>query len=104
MASLAAVVSTIVSAYGLRNHGRIRRVMRVPLPYISRLLPGSGIIANPFHFLTLCFAFMMLLLPLLSVTYFLWLDRLICAAIAVSMFVLEHQTCDCSGSDAPNEL
>lgn len=87
-ASLAAVISTLVSAYGLRNHGRIRRVMRVPLPYLSRLLPGSGILANPFHFLTMCFSLLMLLLPLVSVPYFVWLDRVICAAIAVSMFVL----------------
>ncbi|KAK1754722.1 cation efflux family-domain-containing protein [Echria macrotheca] len=87
-ASLAAVVSTLISAYGLRNHSRIRRVMRVPLPYLSRLLPGSGILANPFHFLTMCFSLLMLLLPLVSVPYFLWLDRLICAAIAASMFVL----------------
>ncbi|KAJ4306353.1 cation diffusion zinc membrane transporter Zrg17 [Collariella sp. IMI 366227] len=87
-ASLAAVVSTLVSAYGLRNHGRIRRVMRVPFPYIASLLPGAGILANPFHFLTLCFSFLMLLLPLVSVPHFMWLDRLICAAIAASMFVL----------------
>ncbi|KAK3378357.1 cation efflux family-domain-containing protein [Podospora didyma] len=87
-ASLAAVVSTLISAYGLRNHGRIRRVMRVPLPYLSSLLPGSGILANPFHFLTLTFSFLMLLLPLVSVPYFVWLDRVICAAIAGSMFVL----------------
>ncbi|KAL2179164.1 cation efflux family-domain-containing protein [Thermothelomyces heterothallicus CBS 202.75] len=86
--SLAAVVSTLVSAYGLRNHGRIRRVMRVPFPYLARLLPGAGILANPFHFLTLCFSFIMLLLPLLSIPLFVWLDRLICAAIAASMFVL----------------
>ncbi|KAK3299261.1 cation efflux family-domain-containing protein [Chaetomium fimeti] len=85
---LAAVVSTLVSAYGLRNHGRIRRVMRVPFPYLARLLPGAGILANPFHFLTLCFSFLMLLLPLLSVPHLVWLDRLICAAIAASMFVL----------------
>ncbi|KAK0728037.1 cation efflux family-domain-containing protein [Lasiosphaeria miniovina] len=87
-ASLAAVVSTLVSAYGLRNHSRIRRVMRVPLPYLSSILPGSGILANPFHFLTLCFSFLMLLLPLVSIPYFVWLDSLICAAIAGSMFVL----------------
>ncbi|KAH6845429.1 cation efflux family-domain-containing protein [Chaetomium sp. MPI-CAGE-AT-0009] len=85
---LAAVVSTLVSAYGLRNHGRIRRVVRVPFPYLARLLPGAGILANPFHFLTLCFSFLMLLLPLLSVPHFVWLDRLICAAIAASMFIL----------------
>ncbi|KAK3940732.1 cation efflux family-domain-containing protein [Diplogelasinospora grovesii] len=88
-ASLAAVVSTLISAYGLRNHGRIRRVMRdLPLPYLSKILPGTGILANPFHFLTLCFSFLMLLLPLVSIPYFVWLDRVICAAIAGSMFVL----------------
>ncbi len=87
-ASLAAVVSTLISAYGLRNHGRIRRVMRVPLPYLSSVLPGSGILANPFHFLTMCFAFLMLLLPLVSVPHFIWLDRAICATIAGSMFIL----------------
>ncbi|KAL2023865.1 hypothetical protein VTK56DRAFT_642 [Thermocarpiscus australiensis] len=87
-ASLAAAVSTLVSAYGLRNHGRIRRVMRVPLPYLGSILPDVGILANPFHFLTLCFALLMLLLPLASVPHFVWLDRLICAAIAASMFVL----------------
>ncbi|KAK0614295.1 cation efflux family-domain-containing protein [Immersiella caudata] len=87
-ASLAAVVSTLISAYGLRNHSRIRRVMRVPLPYLSKLLPGSGILANPFHFLTMCFSLLMLLLPLVSVPSFVWLDRVICAAIAGSMFIL----------------
>ncbi|KAL2262993.1 hypothetical protein VTK26DRAFT_8659 [Humicola hyalothermophila] len=88
LASLAAVVSTLVNAYGLRNNGRIRRVMRVPFPYLASILPGAGVLANPFHFLTLCFAFLMLLLPLVSVPHFVWLDRLICAAIAASMFVL----------------
>jgi divalent metal cation (Fe/Co/Zn/Cd) transporter len=88
MASLAAAVSTVISAYGLRNHGRIRRVMRVPFPYLARLLPGAGLLANPFHFLTLCFSFLMLLLPLVSIPHLVWLDGLICAAIAASMFVL----------------
>lgn len=87
IASLAAVISTLVSAYGLKNHARIRRVMQVAYPsYLSTLLPD--ILANPFHFLTLFFSFLLLLLPLLSVASFVWLDRLICAAIAVSMFVL----------------
>ncbi|KAL8376210.1 hypothetical protein RB595_007358 [Gaeumannomyces hyphopodioides] len=86
-ASLAAIVATLVSAYGLKNHGRIGRAMRVQYPsYLSSLLPG--VLSNPFHFLTLFFSFLMLLLPLLSVGTFVWLDRLICAAIAVSMFVL----------------
>lgn len=88
LACLAAVVSTLISAYGLRNHGRIRRVMRVPLPYVRNFLPGAGILANPFHFLTMCFAFIMLLLPLVYIPHMVWLDRLICAAIAGSMFIL----------------
>ncbi|KAB5545639.1 cation efflux family-domain-containing protein [Coniochaeta sp. 2T2.1] len=92
-AALAAVVSTLISAYGLRNHGRIRRVMRVRIPFFfwagaPRFADDIDILANPFLFLTLTFSFLMLLLPLLSVTYFVWLDRVICAAIAVSMFVL----------------
>lgn len=84
-ASLAAAASTLVSAYGLQNHARVRRVMRVG-GYFSNLLPG--ILSNPFHFLTLFFSFLMLMLPLLSVTMFAWLDRAVCAMIAVSMFVL----------------
>ena len=88
MASLAAVVSTLVSAYGLRNHGRIRRLMRVRVPSFFLWAGDADILANPFLFLTLTFSFLMLLLPLLSVAYFVWLDGVICAAIAVSMFVL----------------
>lgn len=84
IASLAAALSTMVSAYGLKNHARIGRVMRPS--YLTTFLPE--ILANPFHSLTLFFSFLMLLLPLLSITSFVWLDRLICVAIAVSMFVL----------------
>ncbi|KAI3400880.1 hypothetical protein diail_1571 [Diaporthe ilicicola] len=84
LATLAAVLSTLVSAYGLKNHARIRRVMRPS--YFSSFLPE--ILANPFHSLTLFFSFLMLLLPLLPVGSFGWLDKLICVAIAVSMFVL----------------
>ncbi|KAK4195950.1 cation efflux family-domain-containing protein, partial [Triangularia verruculosa] len=88
LASLAAFVSTLVSAYGLRNHGRIRRVMRVPLPYLSSLLPETTILSNPFHFLTLFFSGIMLVLPLVYIPHIVWLDRLICATISLSMFFL----------------
>lgn len=84
LATLAAVLSTLVSAYGLKNHARIRRVMQPS--YFSSLLPE--ILANPFHSLTLFFSFLMLLLPTLPVGSFAWMDKLICVAIAVSMFVL----------------
>ncbi|KAK1831634.1 cation efflux family-domain-containing protein [Podospora conica] len=75
----AAAASTLVSAYGLRNNSRIRRVMR---------LPGA---ANPFHALTLLFSSLLLVLPLVVAVpppAFVWLDRAICALIAASMFVL----------------
>ncbi|KAJ0108036.1 cation efflux family protein family [Diaporthe amygdali] len=84
VATLAAVLSTLVSAYGLKNHARIRRVMRPS--YFASFLPE--ILANPFHSLTLFFSFLMLMLPLLPMGSFAWLDKLICVAIAVSMFVL----------------
>lgn len=87
VACLAAALSTMVSAYGLKNHARIRRIMRPsPESLLSSFLPE--ILANPFHSLTLFFSFLMLLLPLLSITSFAWIDGLICVAIAVSMFLL----------------
>jgi Co/Zn/Cd efflux system component len=86
-ASLAAAASTLVSAYGLRNHARIARLMRVRFPSaLESFLPA--ILANPFHTLTLGFSALLLLLPLLSIEYYQWLDQVLCAAIAVSMFVL----------------
>ncbi|KAG6012195.1 hypothetical protein E4U54_007669 [Claviceps lovelessii] len=79
--SAAAIVSTLVSAYGLKNHARIAKVMRVS--YLATL---PSILSNPFHFLTLFFSAVIALLPLLSITLFTWLDRLICAVIALAMF------------------
>jgi Co/Zn/Cd efflux system component len=82
-AAAAAIASTVVSAYGLRNHARISRVMRV-----SYLADMPSILSNPFHFLTLSFSILLLVLPLLSVTYYVWMDRLVCAAVAAAMFAL----------------
>ncbi|KAI0123007.1 cation efflux family-domain-containing protein [Xylariales sp. AK1849] len=81
--SLIAIVATLVSAYGLRNHGRISRVMRVS--YLASL---PSILSNPFHFLTLSTSFLMLLLPLLSIPINVWLDSAVCGLVAVSMFGL----------------
>lgn len=81
--SLAAVASSLVSAYGLKNHARISKLMRVS--YLAAL---PSILSNPFHFLTLFFAAVIALLPLLSISLYAWLDRLICAFISVAMFVL----------------
>ena len=77
------IVSTIVSAYGLKNHSRIAKVMRVS--YLASL---PSILSNPFHFLTLLFSGIVAVLPLLSIALYTWLDRLICAVISLAMFGL----------------
>ncbi|KAI1098518.1 cation efflux family-domain-containing protein [Jackrogersella minutella] len=83
MASLAAIAATLVSAYGLRNHARISKVMRV-----SYLASMPSVLSNPFHFLTLSTSALMVVLPLLSVPIHLLLDSAICGLVAVSMFLL----------------
>ncbi|KAI0840242.1 cation efflux family-domain-containing protein [Hypoxylon sp. FL0890] len=83
MASLAAIVATLVSAYGLRNHARISKVMRVS--YLASL---PSVLSNPFHFLTLSTSALMVLLPLFSIPIGLLLDSAICGLIAIAMFLL----------------
>ncbi|KAL4728409.1 cation diffusion zinc membrane transporter Zrg17 [Fusarium chlamydosporum] len=83
LVSAAAMVSTLVSAYGLRNHARIAKLMRVS--YLAAL---PSVLSNPFHFLTLSFSAVIALLPLLSISLYTWLDRLICVVIAFAMFAL----------------
>jgi Co/Zn/Cd efflux system component len=82
-AALFAIVATLVSAIGLKNHARISKAMR--FAYIQSL---PSVLSNPSHFLTLFSSGVMLLLPLLSVTLYIWLDRLLCSIIAFSMFGL----------------
>jgi divalent metal cation (Fe/Co/Zn/Cd) transporter len=82
-AALAAILATLVSAIGLKNHARISHAMR--FAYISWL---PSVLSNPSHFLTLSCSITMLLLPLLSITLYKWLDRALCAVIACSMFAL----------------
>ncbi|KAH8664026.1 cation efflux family-domain-containing protein [Xylariales sp. PMI_506] len=80
---LVAIIATAVSAYGLKNHGRISRVMRVS--YLASL---PSILSNPFHFLTVSTSFLMILLPLLSIPIYTWIDGFLCGLVAVSMFGL----------------
>jgi len=82
-AALFAILATLVSAIGLKNHARISKAMR--FAYISSL---PSVLSNPSHFLTLSCSGIMLVLPLLSVTFYIWLDRVLCSIIAVSMFML----------------
>ncbi len=83
VASAAAIAATLVSAYGLRNHARISRIMRVG--YLASL---PGILSNPFHFLTLSTSFLLVMLPLLSVPIGVLLDSAMCALVALAMSAL----------------
>ena len=82
-AALLAIISTVISALGLRNHARIGKVMR--FAYIESL---PSILGNPSHFLTISCSLLLLLLPLLSIKVYLWLDRALSCTIAISMCVL----------------
>lgn len=83
LASAAAIISTLASAYGLKNHARIAKVMRVS--YLASL---PSVLSNPFHLLTLSFSTLVAVLPLFSIELYTWLDRLICAVISLAMFGL----------------
>lgn len=82
-ASLLAIISTIISAFLLGNHARIGKAMR--FAYIESL---PSILGNPSHFLTISCSMMLLLLPLLSIELYLWLDRALSLTIALAMCVL----------------
>ncbi|KAI0430813.1 cation efflux family-domain-containing protein [Xylaria sp. FL1042] len=81
--SLAAIVATLISAFGLRNHARISRAMRVS--YLASL---PSILSNPFHFLTLSVSTLLVMLPLFSVHLHIMLDSAVCGLIAIAMFGL----------------
>lgn len=85
LASLLAITSTLISALLLKNHARIGRAMRIPT---SPFLQNTLFAHTPSHVLTLLFATILLILPLLSVTYYSWLDRFLAIAIAVCMLVM----------------
>ncbi|KAI9753172.1 MAG: hypothetical protein M4579_005287 [Chaenotheca gracillima] len=86
LASLLAIISTLVSAIGLKNHARIGKAMRIT--YLDFL---PSVLSNPSHLMTLSFSALLLLLPLLSVQMYVWLDRVLSGLIAVAMFVLSLQ-------------
>ncbi|KAI2473719.1 cation efflux family-domain-containing protein [Annulohypoxylon bovei var. microspora] len=83
MAGLAAIAATLVSAYGLKNHARISKVMRVS--YLASL---PSVLSNPFHFMTLSTSAVLVLLPLLSIPIHMLLDSAICGVVAIAMFAL----------------
>ncbi|KAJ5127103.1 hypothetical protein N7448_007882 [Penicillium atrosanguineum] len=78
-----AISSTLVSAIGLKNHARIGKAMR--FGYIDSL---PSVLSNPSHFLTLSCSTLLLLLPLVSIRIYDWLDKLLSGTIAISMCFL----------------
>jgi divalent metal cation (Fe/Co/Zn/Cd) transporter len=92
-AALLSIVATLISGLGLKNHARISKVMRIG--YLSHL---PSVLSNPSHFLTLSCSSIMLLLPLLTITMYMWLDRLLCSFIALSMFALGVRLAIAQGS------
>lgn len=81
--AMLALVSTLISAVGLKNHARIGKAMRFAA--IESLPP---ILSNPSHFLTLSCSAILLLLPLLSLHAYTWIDKALSATMAVSMCML----------------
>lgn len=78
-----AVLSTLVSAIGLKNHARIGKAMR--FAYIDSL---PSVLSNPSHFLTISCSTLLLILPLVSIQLYNWLDILLSGTIAISMCVI----------------
>lgn len=83
VSALLAITATLVSALVLKNHARIGRVMR--MQFFSSL---PSILGNPSHLLTLSTSALLLILPLLSIQMYVWLDRSIAITVAISMIVL----------------
>lgn len=81
--ALLALVSTLISAVGLQNHVQIGKT--VSLAYMKS---PTSLLRNPSHFLTLSCSSVLLILPLLSVPLYAWLDRLIASIMALSMCTL----------------
>lgn len=83
MAAMLAIVSTLISAVGLKNHARIGKAMRFAA--IENL---PSVLSNPSHFLTLSCSAMLLLLPLLSLHTYTWVDKALSLSMAIAMLVL----------------
>ncbi|KAF2176632.1 cation efflux family protein-like protein [Zopfia rhizophila CBS 207.26] len=83
LAALSAIVSTLVSAILLKNHARIGKVMR-----LSAIANLPSVLSNPSHFLTLSCSALLLLLPLLSIQMYVWLDRTLSFTVAIAMVAL----------------
>lgn len=80
-----ALGSTLISAAGLKNHARIGKAMRFAA-FESLDLPS--ILTNPSHFLTISCSAILLILPLVSLHLYEWIDKLLSLTIATAMLFL----------------
>lgn len=78
-----ALGATLISAVGLKNHARIGKAMR-----FAAMESLPSVLSNPSHFLTLSCSATILLLPLLSLHTYEWVDKVMSLSIAVSMLFL----------------
>jgi Co/Zn/Cd efflux system component len=83
MTAILAIVSTLISAVGLKNHARIGKAMR-----FAAMENLPSILSNPSHLLTLSCSFTLLILPLLSLHAYEWIDKSLSLSIAVAMCFL----------------
>jgi divalent metal cation (Fe/Co/Zn/Cd) transporter len=83
LAALSGIVCTLVSAILLKNHARIGKVMR-----LGAIATLPSVLSNPSHFLTLSCSTLLLLLPLLSIQMYVWLDRTLSFSVALAMVAL----------------
>ncbi|KAF8454325.1 cation efflux family-domain-containing protein [Terfezia claveryi] len=89
LSSLLAIISTLTSALVLQNHARIGKAMRIQTPSFIPFVPRNSLLGNnPSHLLTLIFATSLLILPLLNVTYYSYLDRFLALAISCCMILM----------------
>ena len=78
-----AIGSTLISATGLKNHARMGKAMR-----FASMESLPSILSNPSHFLTLSCSAILLLLPLLSIHMYSWVDKALSGTIALAMILL----------------
>lgn len=81
--ALLALTATLISAVGLRNHARIGKAMQ-----FAAMENLPSVLSNPSHFLTLSCSAITLLLPLLSLHTYEWVDKMMSLSIAMAMLFL----------------
>ena len=83
LTAVVALVSTLISAVGLKNHARIGKAMR-----FAAMENLPSVLSNPSHFLTISCSVATLLLPLVSLHTYELLDKVLAISVALAMLFL----------------